>query len=100
MLRILSKGGGGGAVARWRGDDDVRVLVSAHCYRRRGEDATINIRGEVGGGRMTKGGFKVVTVRGGSRCRRPAIHCASVDRCDRDAGRCRLAVRLRWRLRQ
>ena len=44
MLRILSKGGGGGAVARWRGDDDVRVLASARCCRRRGEDATINIR--------------------------------------------------------
>jgi hypothetical protein len=45
MLRILSKGGGGGAVARWRGDGDVRVLASARgCCRRRGEDATINIR--------------------------------------------------------
>ncbi len=51
MLRILSKGGGGGAVARWRGDDDVRVLASARCCRRRGEDATFNIRWEVGGGR-------------------------------------------------
>jgi len=44
---------------------------------------------------MTKGGFKVVAVRGGSRCRRPAVHCASANHCDRDAGRCRSAVR--WR---
>ncbi len=29
MLRILSKEGGGGVVAHWRGDDDVRVLISA-----------------------------------------------------------------------
>jgi hypothetical protein len=98
MLRILSKGGGGGAVARWRGDDNVRVLASARCCRRRGEDMTINIRWEVGGGRVTKGGFEAVAVRGGSRCRRPAIHCASADHCDRDAGRCRSAVR--WRLRR
>jgi hypothetical protein len=99
MLRILSKGGGGGAVARWRGDDDVRVLASARCCRRRGEDATINIRWEMGGGgRVTKGGFEVVAVRGGSRCRRSAIHCASPDHCDRDAGRCRSAAK--WRLRQ
>ncbi len=68
------KGGDGGAVARWRGDDDVRVLASALCCRRRGEDATINIRWEVGGGRVTKGGFEVVAVRGGSLCRRSAIH--------------------------
>ena len=31
-------------------DYDVRVLVSARCCRRRGEDATINIRWEVRGG--------------------------------------------------
>ena len=31
-------------------NDDVRVLASARCCRRRGEDATINIRWEVGGG--------------------------------------------------
>jgi hypothetical protein len=79
MLRILLKGGGGGAVARWRGDDDVRVLASARCCRRRGEDATINIRWEVGGGRVTKGGVEVVAVRGGSRFRRPTVHCASAD---------------------
>ena len=96
MLRILSKGGGGGVVARWKGDDDVRVLASACCCRRRGEDATINIRGDVGGGSMTKGGLEVVAARGGSRCRRPAIHCTSADHCDRDAGCCRSAVR--WRL--
>jgi hypothetical protein len=79
MLRILSKGGGGGAVARWRGDDDVRVLASARCCQRRGEDATINIWWEVGGRRVTKGGVEVVAVRGGSRFRRPAVHCASAD---------------------
>jgi hypothetical protein len=79
MLRILSKGGGGGAVARWRGDDDVSLLASARCYQKRGEDATINIRWEVGGGRVTKGGVEVVAVRGGSLCRRPAVHCASTD---------------------
>jgi len=50
MLRILLKGGGGGVVARWRGNDDVRMLASARCCQRRGEDATINIRWEVGGG--------------------------------------------------
>ncbi len=70
---------GGGAVARWRGDDDVRVLASARCYRRRGEDATINIRWEVRGGRVTKGGVEVVAVRGVSRFCRPTIHCASAD---------------------
>jgi hypothetical protein len=79
MLRILSKGGGGGAVARWRGDDDVRVLASARCYHRRGEDATTNIRWEVGGGRVTKGGVEGVAVRGVSRFCRPTIHCASAD---------------------
>ena len=89
---------GGGAVARWRGDDDVRVLASARCCRRRGEDATINIRWEVGGGHVTKGGFEVVAVRGGSRCHRTAVHCASADHCDHDAGLCRSATR--WRLRQ
>jgi hypothetical protein len=52
----LSKGGG--AVAHWRGDDGVRVLLSARCCRRRGEDGTINIRWEVGGGRVTKGGSR------------------------------------------
>jgi hypothetical protein len=98
MMRILSKGGGGGAVARWRGDDDVRLLASARCCRRRGKDATINIRWEMGGGGETKGGFNVVVVRGGSRCRRPTVHCASADHCDHDAGRCRSAVR--WRLRR
>jgi len=98
MLRILSKGGGGGAVAHWRGDDDVRVLASARCCRRRGEDATINIRWEVRGGSVTKGGFEVVAVRGGSHCRRPAVHCACADHCNRDAGRCHSAVR--WRLRR
>ena len=77
-------------------DDDVRVLASARCYRRRGEDGTINIRWEVGVGRVTKGGFEVVAVRGGSRCRHPAVHCTSADHCDCDAGRCRLAVM--WRL--
>ena len=41
-------------------DDDVRVLASARCCRRRGEDANINIRWEVGGGRVTKGGVEVV----------------------------------------
>ena len=81
MLRILSKGGGGGAVARWQGDDNVRMLALARCCRRRGEDATINIRWDVGGGSVTKGGFEVVAVRGGSRCRRPTIHCASADHC-------------------
>ena len=60
-------------------DDDVRVLASARCCWRRGGDTTINIRWEVGGGRVTKGGFEVVAVRGGSRCRRPAVHCASTD---------------------
>ena len=100
MLRILSKRGGGGAVACWRGDDDVRVLASARCCRRRGEDATINIRWDMGGGSVTKGkgGFEVVAVRWGSHCRRPAVHCASADHCDRDAGRCRSVVR--WRLRR
>jgi hypothetical protein len=99
MLRILLKGGGGGAVARWRGDDDGRVLAPARCCRRRGEDETINIMWEVGGGSVTKGGFEVVAVRGGSFCRRPAVHCASADHCDdQDAGRCRSAVR--WRLRR
>ena len=52
----LSKGGG--AVARWRGDDGVRVLSLACCCRRRGEDVSINIRWEVGGGCMTKGGSR------------------------------------------
>ena len=93
MLRILLKGGGGGALARWRGDDNVRVLALARCCWRRGEDATINIRWEVGGGRVTMGGFKVVAVRGGSRCHRLAVHCVSADHCDRDAGRCHSAVR-------
>ena len=60
-------------MARWWGDDDVRVLASARCYRRRGEDVTINIRWEVGGGRVTKGGVEVVAVRGGSHCRRPLL---------------------------
>ena len=81
-------------------DDDVRVLASARCCRRRGEDATINIRWEVRGGRVTQGGLEVVAVRGGSRCRRPAVHCASADHCDRDAGRCRSAVRRRLRRSQ
>jgi hypothetical protein len=49
---------GGGAMARWRGNDGVRVLLSARCCRRRGEDVTINIRWEVGGGRVTKGGSR------------------------------------------
>ena len=40
-------------------DDDVRVLASARCCRRRGGDATINIRWEVGGGRVTQGGVEV-----------------------------------------
>ena len=31
-------------------DDDIRVLASARCCRRRGRDATINIRWEVRGG--------------------------------------------------
>ena len=44
MLKILSTGGGGKAVARWRGDGGVRVLASARCCRKRGRDATINIR--------------------------------------------------------
>ena len=73
------KGGrwwGGGALA---GRCDVRVLASARCCRRRGEDATINIRWEVRGGRVTQGGLKVVAVRGASRFRRPTIHCASAD---------------------
>ena len=96
MLRILSKGGGGGAVARWRGDDNVRVLASVRCCRRRGDDTTINIRWEVGGGHVTKGGFEVVAVRGGSRCRHSAVHCASADHCDRDAGVCCSAAS--WRL--
>ena len=61
MLRILSKGGGGGVVAHWWGNDDVRVLALACCCWRRGEDVTINIRWEVGGGSATKGGFEVVT---------------------------------------
>ena len=100
MLRILSKGGGGGAVARWWGNDDVRVLSPARCCRRRGEDATINIRWEVRGGRGTQGGLEVVAVRGGSRCRRPTVHCASADHCDRNAGRCRSAVRRRLRRSQ
>ena len=52
----LSKGGG--AVARWRGDDGIRVLSLARCCRRRGEDATINIRWEVGGGRVKKEGSR------------------------------------------
>jgi hypothetical protein len=52
----LSKGGG--AVARVQGDDGVRVLSLARCCWRRGEDATINIRWEVGGGRVTKGGSR------------------------------------------
>ena len=56
----------GRAVARWRGDGDVRVFVLACCCRRRGEDATINIRWEVGGERMAKGGYKVEVVRGGA----------------------------------
>ena len=43
-------------------DDDVRVLASARCCRRRGGDATINIRWEVGGGRVTQGGVEVVAV--------------------------------------
>jgi hypothetical protein len=81
-------------------DDDVRVLASARCCRRRGEDATINIRWEVRGGRVTQGGLEVVAVRGGSHCRRPAVHCASADHCDRDAGRCRSAVRRRLRRSQ
>jgi hypothetical protein len=79
MLRILSKGGGGGVVTRWRGDDGVRVLALARCCWRRGEDVTINIRWEVGGGHVTKGVVEVVAVRGGSCFRRPAIHCASTD---------------------
>ena len=28
---------------------------------------------------MTKGRFKVVAVRRGSRCHRPAVHCASAN---------------------
>jgi len=87
MLRILSKGGSVGAVAHWRGDDDVRVLASVRCFRRRGEDATINIRWEVGGGSATKGGFEVVAVRGGSRFRHPTVHCASADHCGNESGR-------------
>jgi len=35
---------------------------------------------------VTKGGFEVVAVRGGSHCRRPAIHFSSADHCNRDAG--------------
>ena len=81
-------------------DDNVRVLASARCCRRRGEDATINIRWEVRGVCVTQGGLEVVAVRGGSRCRRPAIHCASADHCDCDAGRCRSAVRRRLRRSQ
>ena len=46
---------GGGVLA---GGDNVRVLVSAYCCRRRGEDATINIKWEVRGGRMTNGGSR------------------------------------------
>ncbi len=79
MLRIFLKGGGGGAVAHWQGNDNVRVLALARCCQRRGEDTTINIRWEVGGGRVTKGGVEVVTVRGGSNCRRPSIHCTSAN---------------------
>jgi hypothetical protein len=44
-------------VARWQGDDNVRVLALVSCCQRRGKDATINIRWEVGGGSVTKGGF-------------------------------------------
>ena len=55
MLSIFPKGGGGGAVAHWRGDDNARVFASVRCCWRRGEDATINIRWEVRGGRVTKG---------------------------------------------
>ena len=58
------------------GDDDARVLASARCCWWRGEYATINIRWEVGGVRMTKGGVEV----------------------DRGAGRSSLAMR--WRLRR
>ena len=43
-------------------NDDVRVLASAHCCRRRGGDATINIRWEVGRGRVTQGRVEVVAV--------------------------------------
>ncbi len=100
MLRILSKGGGGGAVARWWGDEDVRVLASARCCRRGGRtrQSTLSGKWEVGGEHVTKWGFKVVDVRGGSRCRRSAVHCASTDHCDRDTGHCRSAAR--WRLRR
>ena len=42
--------------------DDVRVLASVRCCWRRGGAATINIRWEVGGGRVTQGGVKVVAV--------------------------------------
>ena len=60
---------------------NVRVLVLAHCCRRMGEDATINIMLEMRGGFVTQFGLKVVAVRGGSRCHLPTVHCASVDHC-------------------
>jgi hypothetical protein len=95
--RLGGGSGGGGAVARWRGDADVGMLASMRCCRRRGkEDATINIRWEVGGGRVTKGGVEVLVVRE-SRCRRAAVHRASADHSDRDAGRRCSAVRMRLR---
>ena len=46
----------GGGVACWQSDSNVRALMLAHCCWRRGDNATINIRWEVGWGHVTKGG--------------------------------------------
>ena len=94
----------GTVVGRWRVGG---AMTMSGCWRRhaavggggRTRQSTLGGRWEeVGGGRVTKGGFEVVAVRGGSRCRRSAVHCASADHCYCDAGRCRLAAR--WRLRR
>ena len=70
-LELLGWGG-----AHWRGNGNVRALVLARSCWTRGEDATINIRWEVGWGHFTKREGKVGIGR------RPAIHCASANYCD------------------
>jgi hypothetical protein len=93
VAMLPHKGRRWGAAVRWL----VVALLSAVRFHHRMPSCD-HQRWEVGGGRVTKGGFEVVAVRGGSRCHRTAVHCASADHCDRDAGRCRSAAR--WRLRR
>ena len=110
---VGGQGEGGGQQRRGFDNDDdgdkdcrARRTLSQCCWRR-GENTIINIRWEVGGGR--RGGC----CEGGSCRRRPAVHCASIDYCDRSVSvycdrttvhptatavhrNCRLRQPLRW----